>query len=139
MNAAPQRPAAPTGTAPPARTTQGARLVPSRSPGEAETRFDQAAGAGLDGEQPSRLALTRGPRVRAPLADRGDEERAHLAASECGHRRLLDGQVDAPIDGAARRDPEHRPAVDAGDPVAAVLVDARPIGAARGRPEVAEN
>src|SRR3989304_1221543 len=109
----------------------GGGLGPGGSPGAAEPRFDQAAGAGLDGEQPSRIALTRGLRIRAPVADRGDEERAHLAASERRHGRLLDGKVDAPIDDTVRRDPEPGPAGHTGDPVAAVLVDAGPVGAAR--------
>ncbi len=69
-------------------------------------------------------------------ADRGDEQRRQVGAAESRHRRLLDGDGDAPIDDAPGRDPEDRPAVHTRDPIAATLVDARAVGPAREGREV---
>ena len=74
--------------------------------------------------RPPASALPRGARPRSAAADRRDEQDASILAAEGGHGRLLDRQLDAPVDHALRRDADHRPSVDTGDPVAAVRIDA---------------
>ena len=69
----------------------------------------------------------------------GHEHRRQSLAAEGGHGRLLDRQADALVDGAGWGDADHGPAADAGDPVAAVLVDAGAIGSTGQVAEVEEH
>ena len=64
--------------------------------------------------------------VGSAATDRGDEQGRETRAAERRHRRLRNRHADPPVDRPGRRDPEDHPAQDAGDPVAAGLVDGRP-------------
>ena len=97
------------------------------------------ADAGLDREEAARVGLGRVGSMRPAAADRRDEQGREVVATERRHRRLLDRHRDLPVDRPARCDPQDRPAVDAGDPVAAVLVDAGAVRPAGQRPEIEED
>ena len=125
-----------------ARTRRAAASSPSGGPGRRttrEARLGQAPDTGLDREQPARIDLVGVARVGPAAADRRDEQRREVVATERGHRRLDDRHADRAVDRARRRDPQDRRAEHARDPVPAGLVDARPIRPAGQRTEVEEH
>src|SRR3954470_8124814 len=89
-----------------------------------------------DGEDPARQRL-RGEYLRGEVvAERGDEDGAHVAAAEAGRRRIRARQRDAAVEPPVWGPPVEDAGRDPGTPVVALLVRGGSVGPADllGRP-----